>query len=208
MKNLIFDLGGVLINYDLAADTQALTDVGLPLYSQWAAHPELAAICNPYLNGLLSEPEFCERLRPHCRPGVTDEEMIWSMMAVMADLPASRLATLCELRRQGYRLLLLSNINERTWQYALSQFARAGYRVEQCFDDVFLSFEMGLAKPDVAIFSEVLRRAGIQAEDSLFLDDTRENIEAARSLGIESWLIPMNEAENRLEMLKDLKNQK
>ena len=58
---LIFDLGGVLINYDLEADRRALAEVGLPDYFKWAHVPGLSDVCNPYLNGLMPEDEFCRR---------------------------------------------------------------------------------------------------------------------------------------------------
>lgn len=206
IQTLIFDLGGVLINYDLEADTRALASVGLPEYAEWNHYPEMQRICNDYLNGLLPEDEFCSRLRPYCRPDVTDADICHSMMAVMADLPASRLEALCQLRRQGYRLILLSNINPRCWRYSLEQFRKAGYEVADCFDEVFLTFQLGMAKPDPAVFEAVLQRTGTLPHEALFLDDTRQNVEAARRLGIKSWLVTMNEAETQLEMLKTLKN--
>ena len=199
-RTLIFDLGGVLINYDLARDTEALASVGLPEYSEWANYPALSAITNAYLNGLIEEPEFCQRVRPFCRQGVTDQELVWSMMAVMADLPASRLEALIQLRKT-HRLILLSNINQRTWQYALAQFTKAGYCVEDCFDEVFLSYEMKLAKPDTAIFEKVVQITGIVKKHTLFLDDTKANVESAKSIGINSWLVPMNHPEELLKIL-------
>ncbi len=197
---LIFDLGGVLINYDLEADRRALAEVGLPDYFEWAHVPGLSNVCNPYLNGLMPEDEFCRRLRPFCRPDVTDDEMIYSMIAVMADLPLSRIEALLRLRSR-YRLVLLSNINERTWHYAEEQFRLDGHPVEECFDHVFLSYRLGLAKPDPAIYRHVLQSIGLQASSSLFLDDTSANVQAAEQLGIESWLVPMNCPDQQLEQL-------
>lgn len=200
MQTLIFDLGGVLVNYDLLADARALASVGLPDYYEWKHHPELMAIANPYLNGLMPEQEFLERLRPLCSPGVSDEQMLWSMMAVMNDLPPTRIEALLALRRR-YRVFLLSNINERTWRYCERQFLLAGHSPSKCFDGIFLSYEMGLAKPDAAIYERVLAEAGAEASTTLFLDDTRANVEAARALGIDSWLVEMNHPEPLLDQL-------
>lgn len=203
-RNLIFDLGGVLINYDLPADTRALAAVGLPRYSEWDRHPQLRQVCDAYLNGLLPEDEFCPRLRPFARPEATDQELLWSMIAVMGDLPKSRLDALVQLRQQ-HRLILLSNINERTWRYALQQFHQAGYEPQDCFDHLFLSYQMGVAKPDAEIYRAVMRQTGIAPADTLFLDDTQANIETARNLGIESWLVPMNQPEDLLSRLLNAK---
>lgn len=201
-STLIFDLGGVLVNYDLEADTRALAEVGLPEYFEWPKFPGLGDVCNPYLNGLMPEAEFCRRLRPFCHPDVTDEAMIHSMIAVMADLPVSRLDALRRLRDR-YRLVLLSNINERTWRYCEQLFVQAGYRVDDLFHHVFLSYHLGLAKPDAAIYRHVLDTIGIEAHEALFLDDTRSNIEAAQQLGIDSWLVSMNQPEELLERLSE-----
>lgn len=199
-RNLIFDLGGVLVNYDLQADARALAGIGLPDYFEWGRILGLTDVCNPYLNGLMDEAEFCQRLRPFCRPDVTDHEMVHSMMAVMNDLPKSRLDALVRLRSR-YQLILLSNINEPTWRYCEQQFHRAGYQVGDCFHHVFLSYQIGLAKPDAAIYAHVLNTVGIEAQASLFLDDTRANVESARQVGIPSWLVPMNSSEAQLDQL-------
>lgn len=202
-QTLIFDLGGVLINYDLEADVEALASVGLPDYFSWSQYPGLQQVCNAYLNGLSTEDDFLRQLRPFARPDATDDELIHSMIAVMADLPKSRLDTLAALRQRGHRLVLLSNINERTWRYSEHQFLRAGYRVTDIFAeaDVFLSFRLGLAKPDTAIYRHVIGQTGIDPSRALFLDDTAANVEAARSVGITSILVPMNHSEEPLQEL-------
>lgn len=204
MQNIIFDLGGVLVNYDLEADTEALLQVGLPLYSQWSQYPQLSSIANNYLNGLTTSEEFCRQIRPYCHPGVTDAEIEWSMIAVMGDLPKSRLDTICRLRER-YHVYLLSNINQPTWQYCVQQFRKAGYEPEDCFDCIFLSYEMQLAKPDIAIFRQVIDTCGLDPHQTIFLDDNLDNIEASRQLGIDGWLVPMNESEALLQQLINCK---
>ena len=55
IRNLIFDLGGVLLNDDVEADPRALAEAGLPEYARWPEFPELGEIANRYLNGLMSD---------------------------------------------------------------------------------------------------------------------------------------------------------
>lgn len=191
VKNYVYDLGGVLLNYDLQRDTDALQAVGLPLYNQWKQYPELSRIANAYLNGLLPAPDFYQQIRPYCKSGVTDAEIEYSMTAVIADIPAERLQLLIELRQQGANVYLLSNINANTWQIALQGFQEAGYRVEDCFDRVFLSYEMQLAKPDPAIFRRVIEETGLFPTETVYYDDDARNIESARTLGFQAEWVEM-----------------
>ena len=200
IRSLIFDLGGVLLNYDIEADTRALAEAGLPEYSAWGSCPGLGQIANLYLNGLMTEEGFCKRIDPFCRPGTSDAAKLHSMQAVLSDIPESRLKVLRKLREK-YRIYLLSNINHLSWKYSLEQFENAGISPDECFDKVFLSFEMGIAKPDPAIFRRILKDTGAKAGETLFLDDSTENIAAATASGIQTYRVPMNTPEEILKAL-------
>lgn len=200
IRSLVFDLGGVLLNYDTEADTRALAEAGLPGYSEWSSCPGLGQIANLYLNGLMTEEEFCKRIDTFCRPGTSDAAKLHSMQAVLSDIPDSRLKALRKLREK-YRIYLLSNINHLSWEYSLEQFEKAGISPDECFDKIFLSFEMGIAKPDPAVFRRVLKDTGSKAEETLFLDDSAENIAAAAASGILTYRIPMNRPEVILKAL-------
>ena len=202
IRNLIFDLGGVILNYDVEADTRALAQAGLPEYSSWDRYPELGKVANLYLNGLISDAEFCTRIDPFCAAGTTDSMKLYSMQAVLADIPRERLEAIRALRGR-YRIFLLSNINHLSWEYALEQFAKAGIDPSDCFDRLFLSYELGIAKPDWRIFHHVLETTGSLAEETLFLDDSSDNIRAAQELGIQTYKVPMNSPEGILRELAD-----
>ncbi len=85
-----------------------------------------------------------------------------------------------ELRQEGYQAVLLSNIDERLGKL-IREF---GYY--DAFDTCFLSYELGYEKPDVRIYLHVLARLELEPADLLFIDDRLDNIESARSLGIDS----------------------
>lgn len=200
IRNLIFDLGGVILNYDVEADTKALDQAGLPEYARWEQYPELGKIANLYLNGLISDEEFCTRIDPYCAEGTSDSVKLNSMQAVLADIPRERLEAIKELRGR-YRIYLLSNINHLSWEYALGQFAKAGIDPSDCFDGLFLSYELGLAKPDAGVFHHLLETTGSLPSETLFLDDSSDNIRAAQELGILTCKVPMNSPE---EIIKEL----
>ena len=199
IENYIFDLAGVIINLDLERDTKALNYIGLPDFEGCIQQPEIAVPTLSYLNGLLPEQEYCDTIRPLCREGITDEDILWAMDDVLDIIPESRIQMLLELRKQ-HKVYLLSNIYDRGWQIATNAFRKHGVEPEDCFDQLFLSHEMQLAKPDPRIFQAVIDATGISPEDTLFFDDSRSNIATAKSLGFQAQLAPMNNLEEVFEI--------
>ena len=197
MTNYIFDLAGVIINLDIERDTKALNYIGLPDFEGCLKQPQIAVPTLAYLNGLMPEQEYCETIRPVCRQDVTDEEILWAMDDVLDIIPESRIDMLTELRKE-HKVYLLSNIYDRGWQIATEAFRKHGVEPEDCFDKLFLSHEMQLAKPDPRIFQAVIDATGISAEETLFFDDSRSNIATAKAMGFQAHLAPMNKLEDVL----------
>ena len=195
MKNYIFDLAGVIINLDLERDTKALNYIGLPDFEGCIQQPEIAVPTLSYLNGLMSEQDYCDTIRPLCREGISDEDILWAMDDVLDIIPESRIQMLLELRKR-HKVYLLSNIYDRGWQIASNAFRKHGVEPEDCFDQLFLSHEMQLAKPDPRIFQAVIDATGISPEETLFFDDSRSNIATAKSMGFQAHLAPMNKLED------------
>ena len=195
MKNYIFDLAGVIINLDLERDTKALNYIGLPDFEGCIQQSEIAVPTLSYLNGLMSEQDYCDTIRPLCREGISDEDILWAMDDVLDIIPESRIQMLLELRKH-HKVYLLSNIYDRGWQIATNAFRKHGVEPEDCFDQLFLSHEMQLAKPDPRIFQAVIDATGISPEETIFFDDSRSNIATAKSMGFQAHLAPMNKLEN------------
>lgn len=183
LKNIIFDLGGVLLNLDVARCMDGLERIGLHEVRKWITGTNEAGFFKEYECGLLTTAQFRDEIRKWTSRPLADGEIdgIWNSM--LKDIPPYKLELLCDLRKK-YNLFLLSNTNELHWQVCTGQFACNGMRVQDYFTRIFLSFQMHLAKPDVEIFRVVCDTAGIEAEESLFVDDSMENCRAAASLGI------------------------
>ena len=108
---------------------------------------------------------------------------------MLTEIPDHKKQLLLDLREQGKRLFLLSNTNDMHWTYTVEQLLPMGpWGASDYFEQTFVSYEMHLAKPSEEIYSEVLRQTGIKASETLFIDDSRDNIEAARRLGIHGFL--------------------
>lgn len=198
IKNIIFDLAGVILNLNLERDTEALLSVGLPDFDGCVKNKDIANAIVPYINGLVSEEEFLRTVRPFCNEDATDKDILWAMDAVLDDIPRERLLMITELRKK-YRVYLLSNIYEKAWNHTLRQFDKNGFTTDDCFDRVFLSYEMQLAKPDPRIFQQVFAETGINPDETVYFDDSKENIFAGKAIGLNACLVEMNNLEGVIE---------
>lgn len=193
IKNIVFDMGGVLFNFDFEGANRIFAQLGINLHSD-PRRGEVLIILNDYINGFLTEEEFAHLLLNYCHRGVTVEAILARLQCFSGNLPAGRLQTLVELRKT-YRIFLLSNINERMWRWTLDLMASGGYTPSECFDAVFLSYEMQLAKPDPRIYQRMITETGIVPQETLYFDDLKENIEAGAALGLQSHIVKANALE-------------
>ena len=182
IKNIIFDLGGVLVGLDGQRSIDAFDRLGCQRVSQYIVEHRTEDLFYRIELGLISTHEFCEEVREMTQTTATDEQMVAAWNALLTPLSERRAARLLQLHRKGYRIFLLSNTNDMHWQHCAR--VRFPEEVLQAFSQVFLSYEMQLAKPDCRIFEEVLRQAGIRADETLFIDDNQENVATAQTLGI------------------------
>ena len=180
MKNIIFDLGGVLVGFNRQRSIDAFERIGCEKVADYIRDHRTEDLFYRIELGVISTHDFCEEVRQMTATNADDEAIINAWNVLLTPVTTERLQRLRELRKAGHRLFLLSNTNDMHWQYC-------GHQLDGCFERVFLSYEMQLAKPDTRIFSEVLRQAEIAASDTLFIDDNADNIAAAASLGIKTF---------------------
>lgn len=187
IKNLIIDFGGVLIDLDRQRCIEHFKQLGLP-------HVEALLDCYcqqdffaKHEKGLISNEEFRNLIREKASRELTDAEIDEAWNSFLVEIPAYKLELLLHLRK-NYMVYLLSNTNDIHWQWACEHaFRYKTFRVEDFFEQIFLSYEMKLAKPDVAIFQQVLDDTGIAPQETLFLDDSEANCRAAETLGIRTY---------------------
>lgn len=137
--------------------------------------------------GRSSETEFLSALLRSARPGTTITEMRAAWNAMLGDFPLERLEFL-QLLSERYRIFLLSNTDAihiaHFEEMVGDTFSAAFYR---CFEKTYFSFEIGMRKPDPSLFEYVLDRHGLSPKRTLFVDDKKENTDAAAALGIRTW---------------------
>jgi glucose-1-phosphatase len=189
VSTLIFDFGDVLINLDKAAPLQAFQQMGL---ENW--HPELEKANLAFEVGKINENEFLQAFQNFLTSKSFDEiRDTWNL--IIKDLPEHRIAFLEDLKKD-YRLVLLSNTDkihikrfEQTHDKGLVN------RFYALFDEVFYSYEIGFRKPNTDCYEFVLSKLGVKAETVFFIDDKKENTEAAKALGWHVWNLEVGKEE-------------
>ncbi len=187
---ILFDFGGVLCDLDRNCCYEAFDAIGFDV------RPYLG-ICHqtgPFQRierGELTVHELCNELRA-AQPGFTanDEAICRAWDAFLLGVPAERLDLILKIRRH-YPVSLLSNIGPEHWRLAEEQFFRYnGLTVHDFFDHIFLSYELGVEKPNPAIYEKVVAGLGVPAGDVLFFDDAEDNCAGARACGLQAVLAP------------------
>ena len=195
-KNLIFDLGGVLLNIAPRATADALTAMGVDK----SLITDGLNLVNPLLRGLecgtVTPKEIYTTVAASMGAELTPalaQSIKEAWCSMLRDAPAEKFQRLKMLRKKGYKVFLLSNTNAIHWE-VIERIISAveGGTVNDYFDGVYLSFEMQCCKPDRMIFEKLLAMEGIVAKDCIFFDDSQENCAAAASLGIAAHLMTRN----------------
>lgn len=197
-NNIVFDLGNVLVELDSQDCMKAFEKLGVLPYLAPSLHPEGRQLMRNLGLGLLSTKDFCEEVRRMTGLSITDRQIESAANMMLTSIPYQKKELLLSLKAQGKRLFLLSNTIDMHWEYCVERlFPYHGYNVNDFFENVFLSQRMHLEKPDPKIFLEVERIAGLQPNETLYIDDLEENCQAAKTSvgwqvfqnkGIDDWL--------------------
>ena len=184
IKNIVFDLGGVLIDLDFKSAINGLQKAGFTNVKEQLQAFDREGIFQKFELGEISADEFRASIRENSNVSLTDEEVdsLWNLM--LLEIPREKLELILDLRSK-YMVYLLSNTNSIHWDYVCKNaFNYRGFRMDDYFEETFLSYEMHLAKPDKAIFEKMLNDANLLPEEILFIDDLEANCKAAEEVGI------------------------
>lgn len=189
IKNLLFDLGGVIMDIrrlNCVASFERLgmkdADSFLGEYSQKGPFLQLE-------EGAISEEEFRTAVRALIDGEVSDEQIDSAFCDFLVGIPKYRLEQLRQLKK-SYNIYMLSNTNSIMWRSRIAEdFRQEGLEREDYFDGIVTSFEARSIKPDAKIFHTVVEKLGINPDETLFLDDSQKNLDAAAQLGFHTLLV-------------------
>ena len=181
IKNILFDFGDIFINLDKEGLHHALKSSGV---TEWNA--ELSQLNESFEKGECSEEFFLSGIQKHTS-NKNLEEIKLSWCTILGDFPLYRLEFLEKLK-PTCRLFLLSNTDAIHISHFKETVGADFYnRFYNCFEKVYFSFEMGLRKPQPEIYTQVLNENNLNPSETFFVDDKKENTDAAAELGIQVW---------------------
>jgi epoxide hydrolase-like predicted phosphatase len=203
IKNIIFDLGDVILNIDVPVASKSFATLSGKEQSEILSIFKENDLFRQFETGKLDESGFRNYIRELLGfSDLSDEAIDTAWNSLLLDLPPERVELIQKLAEK-YRLFLLSNTSSIhiTQVNKILEASTGIEKLEDLFETVFLSYEMGLMKPDAQIYLNVLEQAGLEAEETLFLDDNLDNIKGASQLGIDT--IHVQKPLTILEYLKD-----
>jgi glucose-1-phosphatase len=187
IKNIIFDLGGVVINLDYSKTRDSFIKLGFTEFDSYFAQVSQLELLNSFETGCISASAFRDGIRRISVVPLSDIEIDQAWNAMLLDFPEERKELLMELRT-SYRTFLLSNTNTIHIDH-YNSYLKEQHHVEGMnpfFEKVYYSHELHLRKPDVAIFEYVTEKNGLIPEQTLFIDDTLMHVEGARKAGLKA----------------------
>lgn len=188
IKNIIFDMGGVLIDLDREACIEEFRKLGFPEADEMLNTYRQKGIFKELEMGVISPQELYDYINREVGHHIPSGKIDKALCAFLTGLSTYKLDMLLHLREQ-YRIFMLSNTNAIMMPHiARTYFTQQGLTVDNYFERLFLSYEMGMLKPDPEIFEAVLNETGIKAKETLFIDDAEPNVETALSLGFRTYL--------------------
>jgi riboflavin kinase/FMN adenylyltransferase len=185
IKNIIFDFGGVLIDLKPQACLDAFAALGLPQVADYLTPYGHKGPFGQVENGDIDISEFKEEIRKVFNVNLSDQQIEDAWIAFLLHTPLNKIRMVHELNKK-YRVFLLSNTNPIHIK-KLQEFDDAGYPVKECFEKLYLSYEVGLSKPGKEIFEYVLKDGGMKPEETLLIDDSPANCKTASEMGIRTY---------------------
>ena len=195
IKNIVFDFGDIFINLDKKLFAEELQKIHISQESE-----EMLPILQQYEMGLVSTDKFLTFFEE--RLSISEDKLKRAWNSILLDFPKERLRFIQNLSEsKKYRLFLLSNTNDLHISWIQKNWGMEQYNAFKiCFEQFYLSHEINLRKPNNNIYEFVLTTNDLAPKETLFIDDTKENTDAAKALGIHIWNLKPGK-EDVLELL-------
>ena len=197
-KAIIFDLGGVILNIDYNKTSEAFKKAGVKNIDDMYSQKTADKLFQNLEEGKISEAEFYNSIRAVSGMALKDEEITKAWDAMLLDFRKETLDYIKTLRPK-YKVYLLSNTNSIHLRqfYKIYEQLNREHSFEDLFDAVYFSHLIGLRKPDAAAYQYVLENNNLEAEECVFIDDSYQNIEGARTAGLQTFFLT---SEMRVEL--------
>ena len=196
-KNIIFDLGGVLLDIDFQKSIDAFKKLGIENFEDMFSQFKADAIFEKLETGSIAEADFYSAIKKRTVANISNAEIDTAWNALILSFRTVSLLYLEELSKK-YKLYLLSNTNSIHLQYFKQLFTEQTGKplLDAYFTKAWYSNEIGLRKPGAEIFEFVLQDENLTAAETMFIDDTLSNIETPQKMGFKTHhLLPTEKIE-------------
>lgn len=191
IKNIIFDYGNVIFSIDFTKAQASFKNLGISNAEEFFGHRHQDPIFDKFDRGEVSADEFCAYFKQKIgNKKITDQQITDAWNSLLIGVAPGNHDLLLKLKER-YRTFLLSNINDIHYNHIINyletDFGFNGN--DHLFEKTYYSHLVGKRKPELAIFKQVLEENNLKAEETLFIDDSPQHLEAASTLGIKTFLM-------------------
>ena len=205
IKNIAFDLGGVVLALSLEGAIKTFEKMGLLDARQRLDAFQQKGVFADLESGRITTEEFRVAMCHLTGKEISMQDCYEAWHGYVDYVPQQNLNTLLRLRQKGYQVCLLSNTNPFMMVWAESpEFDGHGHPLSYYFDKLYLSYQCGIMKPAPEIFQMMLEGQNALPEDTLFIDDSETNVKVAQSLGIHTLCPQNNEDWTRFPEIQQL----
>jgi HAD superfamily hydrolase (TIGR01509 family) len=190
IKNIIFDLGGVIMEIDVKKTLKAFEKLGAKNIQEYFGHGFAASFFSDHEAGRISDEEFIAKIKKMLGGEVPDESVIEAFNALLLYFPPERISLLKELKTR-YRIFLYSNTNAIHYK-EFSKIYRKTFSgaLEDNFEKAYYSHILGHRKPETAGFELIIAENDLNPKETLFVDDALINVEGAIKAGLKGLYMP------------------
>lgn len=190
ISNIIFDLGGVIMDIDVKHTLRAFEKLGLDSIEEMFGHGFASSFFSDHEAGRIGDEEFVSEIKKMLTGEVSDEEVIEAWNALLLRFPEDRIQLLQDLKKK-YRIFLFSNTNAIHYQ-KFSEMFRQHFpgTLEDLFEKAYYSHSLGHRKPNTEGFDIIVRENNLDPRKTLFVDDALINVEGAIKAGLKGLYLP------------------
>ncbi len=183
-KNIIFDLGGVILNIDISKTQEAFKALGVKNIEEVFRMGHVGSFFKQYESGDIDDDQFIKSIQEKAGSNPASDMVVDAWNALLLDFPPERIHFLKSIKSK-YKLFLLSNtsaLHHTRFQEIFSQ--QFGGSLDDLFDKAYYSHVIKLHKPDKASYQLILEENFLTAGDTLFIDDSLANVAGAERAGL------------------------
>lgn len=195
IKNIIFDLGGVILNLDYIKTENEFKKIGVLHFKELYNQKKQTVLFDDFEKGKINPEDFISSFKESENLKIKEIDFINAWNAMLLEIPLEKLEFIENLKK-NYKIFLLSNTNEIHIKKFEDDLRKKNMLKQfyNCFDKIYYSSRMGKRKPDENCFNQVLEENELSAENTLFIDDSIQHIVGAQKTGIKTFHLENNKS--------------